>query len=67
MDWETGAGLGPGFSIIRPLVIPEEFYEEYLYIVAKDIYGDRVLSGWRHEQQLLPDFLKEKGILPGEY
>lgn len=67
VDWETGAGLGTGFFIARPLVIPQELYEEYLYIVAKHIYGDHVLSGWRYEQQLLPDFLREKGILPGEH
>ncbi|MBD2465611.1 hypothetical protein H6G89_31965 [Oscillatoria sp. FACHB-1407] len=67
VDWETGAGLGPGFFIARPLVIPQELYEDYLYIVARHIYGDQVLSGWRYEQQILPEFLKEKGILPGDY
>lgn len=67
VDWETGGGLGTGFSIARPLVIPQELYEEYLYIVAKDIYGVHTLAGWRYEQQLLPDFLKERGILPEDY
>jgi len=67
VDWETGTGLGEGFMIARPLVIPQELYEEYLYIVARDIYGDRTLAGWRYDQQLLPDFLKERGILPGDF
>lgn len=67
VDWETGAGLGTGFSIARPLVIPQELYKEYLYVVAKDIYGAHTLTGWRYEQQLLPDFLKERGILPEDY
>lgn len=66
VDWETGAGLGPGFMIACPLVIPEELYEDYLYLVAKDLYGDHVLAGWSYEQQLLPAFLKERGIFPGD-
>lgn len=65
VDWDTGEGLGAGFLIARPLVIPEELYEDYLYVVAKDLYGDHVLTGWRYEQQLLPDFLRERGLLPG--
>ncbi|MCY7321482.1 MAG: hypothetical protein LH660_06685 [Phormidesmis sp. CAN_BIN36] len=66
VNWETGEGLGQGFLIARPLVIPEGMYEEYLYIVAKDLYGENKLRGWRYDQQLLPDFLRERGILPGD-
>jgi hypothetical protein len=66
MDWETGEGLGQGFLVIHPLVIPEDAYEQCLYIVAKDLYGEHTLRGWRYDQQLLPDFLRERGILPGD-
>jgi|GEM_PF-2126568 len=66
MDWDTGEGLGQGFRIIHPLVIPETVYEECLYIVAKDLYGEQQLQGWRYDQQFLPDFLRERGILPGD-
>jgi hypothetical protein len=64
MNWDTGEGLGQGFLISHPLVIPEREYEECLYIVAKDLYGENRLRGWRYDQQLLPDFLREQGILP---
>ena len=40
MNWETGEGLGQGFLIVHPLVIPENVYEECLYIVANDLYGE---------------------------
>jgi hypothetical protein len=65
VNWETGEGLGSGFMIARPLVIPEELYEDYLYVVAKYLYGDQVLQGWSYQQQFLPEFLREKRILPG--
>ncbi|MBE7386263.1 MAG: hypothetical protein F6J95_033345 [Leptolyngbya sp. SIO1E4] len=64
VDWKTGEGLQHGFNVIKPLVIPESCYEEYLYKVAKAIYGEKTLEGWKHEQQLLPDFLQERGLLP---
>jgi hypothetical protein len=66
MDWESGEGLGQGFLIVHPLVIPEEMYEECLYLVAKDLYGEHTLREWRADQQFLPDFLRERGILPGD-
>jgi len=66
MDWETGEGLGQGFLIIHPLIIPEDMYEECLYIVAKDLYGEHTLLDWRYDQQFLPDFLRERRILPGD-
>lgn len=64
VDWDTGAGLQQGFNVMKPLVIPESRYEEYLYRVARAIYGEKTLDGWRREQQLLPEFLQERGILP---
>jgi len=66
MDWESGEGLGQGFLIVHPLVIPEDVYEECLYIVAKDLYGENTLREWQYDQQFLPDFLRERGILPGD-
>ncbi|NJO75775.1 MAG: hypothetical protein HC833_19630 [Leptolyngbyaceae cyanobacterium RM1_406_9] len=66
MDWESGEGLGQGFLIVHPLVIPEDVYEECLYIVAKDLYGEHTLREWQYDQQFLPDFLRERGILPGD-
>jgi hypothetical protein len=63
MNFETGEGLGEGFFIARPLVIPEERYEDCLYVVAVELYGSEALRAWRHEQQLLPDYLQERGLL----
>jgi hypothetical protein len=64
INWETGQGLSQGFNVIKPLVIPEDQYEEYLYVVAKAIYGEKTLEGWQQQQQMLPEFLQERGILP---
>lgn len=63
MDFETGEGLGEGFMIARPLVIPEDRYEECLYAVAVELYGRDQLVGWDHDQQLLPNYLGEQGLL----
>lgn len=64
MDFDTGEGLGRGFYPHTPLVIPNDRYQECLGVVAIELYGDNWLTGWQHEQQLLPDFLREQGVLP---
>ena len=65
MDFDTGEGLGRGFFVTKPSVIPEDQYERCLYTVAVDVYGKFQLSQWQYSQQLLPEYLKEKGLLPG--
>lgn len=64
VNWETGEGLSKGFQIVHPLVIPEPDYEEFLAVVARALYGEHQLSEWRQDQQLLPDYLQERGLIP---
>lgn len=63
MNFETGEGLGRGFITFHPSVIPEDRYEECLAVVATELYGANVLAEWQYNQQLLPDYLEERGLL----
>lgn len=63
MDFETGEGLGKGFTAVTPVVIPENRYEECLEVVAIHLYGANALAEWQYSDQLLPDYLKERGLL----
>jgi len=63
MDFETGEGLSKGFMTVTPVVIPEDRYEECLQVVAVELYGVDALAEWQYSQQLLPDYLEERGLL----
>ncbi len=63
MNFETGEGLGKGFMTATPVVIPEDRYEECLQVVAVELYGVDALAEWQYSQQLLPDYLEERGLL----